>query len=60
MLGRFVLPANRLDEWAGAAPPDVEGWRWPLSVHQRNRGFRNVAKSTIAPKAGRCHPGSKE
>ena len=32
MLGRFVLPASRLDEWAQAAPATVEGNPWPLSV----------------------------
>lgn len=32
MLGRFVLPASRLDEWAREAPPTVEGNPWPLSV----------------------------
>lgn len=32
MLGRFVLPASRLDEWTAAAPPTVEGNPWPLSV----------------------------
>ena len=32
MLGRFVLPATRLDEWAQAAPAVVEGNPWPLSV----------------------------
>jgi hypothetical protein len=32
MLGRFVLPASRLDEWAAAAPAAIEGNPWPLSV----------------------------
>ena len=32
MLGRFVLPATRLDEWAREAPATVEGNPWPLSV----------------------------
>jgi hypothetical protein len=32
MLGRFVLPATRLDEWSQAAPATVEGHPWPLSV----------------------------
>jgi hypothetical protein len=32
MLGRFVLPAARLDEWAREAPATVEGSPWPLSV----------------------------
>ncbi len=32
MLGRFVLPATRLDEWTHAAPAAVEGNPWPLSV----------------------------
>lgn len=32
MLGRFVIPATRLDEWSREAPPTIEGDPWPLSV----------------------------
>ena len=32
MLGRFVLPVGRLDEWSTAAPPTIEGNPWPLSI----------------------------
>ena len=32
MLGRFVLPAARLEEWSSAAPVAIEGNPWPLSV----------------------------
>lgn len=45
MLGRFVLPAMRLDEWSAAAPADVEGWRWPLSVLAQT--FEGTLRTTI-------------
>ena len=45
MLGRFVLPAMRLDEWSAAAPADVEGWRWPLSVLAQT--FEGTLRRTI-------------
>ena len=32
MLGRFVIPAMRLDEWSREAPAVIEGNPWPLSV----------------------------
>lgn len=46
MLGRFVLPAVRLDEWSAAAPAVVEGNPWPLSVLAGN--FDPVLRDTIA------------
>ncbi|HEX2778095.1 MAG TPA: hypothetical protein VHM30_01275 [Gemmatimonadaceae bacterium] len=45
MLGRFVLPANRLDEWSAAAPTDVDGWRWPLAVLAQT--FEGTLRRTI-------------
>ena len=45
MLGRFVLPALRLDEWSAAAPADVDGWRWPLSVLAQT--FEGTLRRTI-------------
>jgi len=45
MLGRFVLPAVRLDEWAAEAPRIVEGNPWPLSVLAGN--FDPVLRDTI-------------
>jgi len=46
MLGRFVLPATRLDEWSREAPPTVEGNAWPLSVLAG--AFDPVMRDTIA------------
>jgi hypothetical protein len=46
MLGRFVLPAARLDEWSAAAPAAVEGNPWPLSVLAGN--FDPLLRDTIA------------
>ena len=32
MLGRFVIPATRLDEWSKEAPATIDGNPWTLSV----------------------------
>lgn len=46
MLGRFVLPAARLDEWAREAPAAVDGNPWPLSVLAPS--FDPALRDTIA------------